>query len=120
MCVEMHGTTGGDVAQLRREGDRTAINALRRSVERGVKDKDLEKACRDSLHSLLWDRTKQRPMVIDDYRGVNVSWNERPAAIIQVSARQCKRMNISAGLPFRRRPLPNYSHRKHAVFEAFT
>ena len=31
---------------------------------RGVKGKDLEKACRDSLHSLLWDRTKQRPMVI--------------------------------------------------------
>ena len=62
--VEMHGITGGDVAELRREASDGVKCTLRRSVERGVKGKDLEKACRDSLHSLLWDRTKQRPMVI--------------------------------------------------------
>ncbi len=62
--VEMHGITGGDVAELRREATDGVKCTLRRSVERGVKGKDLEKACRDSLHSLLWDRTKQRPMVI--------------------------------------------------------
>ena len=62
--VEMHGITGGDVAELRRVATDGVKCTLRRSVERGVKGKDLEKACRDSLHSLLWDRTKQRPMVI--------------------------------------------------------
>ena len=64
VSVEMHGITGGDVAELRREATDGVKCTLRRSVERGVKGKDLEKACRDSLHSLLWDRTKQRPMVI--------------------------------------------------------
>ncbi len=62
--VEMHGITGGDVAELRREATDGVKCTLRRSLERGAKGRDLEKACRDSLRSLLWDRTQQRPMVI--------------------------------------------------------
>ena len=37
---------------------------LRRALDKGTKGKDLEKACRDALLSLLWERTKQRPMVV--------------------------------------------------------
>ena len=37
---------------------------LRRALDKGAKGKDLDKACRDALLSLLWERTKQRPMVV--------------------------------------------------------
>lgn len=62
--VEMHGITGGDVATLRRDASDAVKNTLRKSLDKGVKGRDLEKACRDSLLSLLWERTKQRPMVV--------------------------------------------------------
>lgn len=62
--VEMHGITGGDVAELRREATDGVKCTLRRSLERGANGRDLEKACRDSLKSVLWERTKQRPMVV--------------------------------------------------------
>ncbi len=62
--VEMRGITGGDVSELRREATDAVRVALRRGLERGSKGKDLEKQCRDSLRSLLWERIKQRPMVV--------------------------------------------------------
>ena len=62
--VEMRGITGGDVAQLRREATDTVKATLRRALDKGTKGKDLEKVCRDALLSLLWERTKQRPMVV--------------------------------------------------------
>lgn len=62
--VEMRGITGGDVSDLRREATETVKGTLRKSLEKGVKGRDLEKTCRDSLLSLLWERTKQRPMVV--------------------------------------------------------
>ncbi|RNL21773.1 RNase J family beta-CASP ribonuclease [Slackia faecicanis] len=62
--VEMRGITGGDVAQLRREAGETVKGTLRRALDKGTKGKDLEKVCRDALLSLLWERTKQRPMVV--------------------------------------------------------
>lgn len=62
--VEMRGITGGDVAQLRREATDTVKGTLRRALDKGTKGKDLEKVCRDALLSLLWERTKQRPMVV--------------------------------------------------------
>lgn len=62
--VEMRGITGGDVTQLRGEASEAVKSTLRKSLEKGVKGRDLEKTCRDSLLSLLWERTKQRPMVI--------------------------------------------------------
>ena len=60
----MRGITGGDVAELRREATDTVKGTLRRALDKGVKGKDLDKACRDALLSLLWERTKQRPMVV--------------------------------------------------------
>lgn len=62
--VEMRGITGGDVAMLRREASDTVKATLRRALDKGTKGKDLEKVCRDALLSLLWERTKQRPMVV--------------------------------------------------------
>ena len=62
--VEMRGITGGDVAELRREATDTVKGTLRRALDKGAKGKDLDKACRDALLSLLWERTKQRPMVV--------------------------------------------------------
>lgn len=62
--VEMRGITGGDVAELRREATDTVKGTLRRALDKGTKGKDLEKVCRDALLSLLWERTKQRPMVV--------------------------------------------------------
>ena len=62
--VEMRGITGGDVADLRREASIAVKNTLRDSLEDGSRGRELEKACRDSLYSLLWERTKQRPMVV--------------------------------------------------------
>ncbi len=62
--VEMRGITGGDIAELRIEATDVVTNALRRGLEKGSKTRDLEKICRDSLHSLLWERIKQRPLVV--------------------------------------------------------
>lgn len=62
--VEMRGITGGDVTMLRSEATETVTGTLRRSLEKGTKGKDLEKVLRDSMLSLLWERTKQRPMVV--------------------------------------------------------
>ena len=40
------------------------LNAMRRSLGKDGGPKDVRKVARDSLLSLLWERTKQRPMVI--------------------------------------------------------
>ncbi len=62
--VEMHGITGGDDEQLAKE----CVDAVKWAVERSLSKKgnahDARKAARDALLSLLWDNTKQRPMVI--------------------------------------------------------
>lgn len=62
--VDMRGITGGDVTELRAEATDAVRSALKRGLERGSKGKELEKLCRDSIRSLLWDRIKQRPMII--------------------------------------------------------
>ena len=62
--VEMRGITGGDVSRLRAEAVSCVEGSLRRGLERGKRGRDLEKLLKDALLSLLWERTKQRPMVI--------------------------------------------------------
>ena len=62
--VEMHGITGGDDDYLVREARSTVKNALKRQLGKGGGQKELKKAARDALLSLLWERTKQRPMAI--------------------------------------------------------
>ncbi len=62
--IEMHGITGGDDDFLVREAQGTVKNALGRAMGKGDGQKEWKKAGRDALLSLLWERTKTRPMVI--------------------------------------------------------
>ena len=62
--VEMHGITGGDDAYLARDAEAAVKSALRKALGKNATLKEAKKAARDALLSLLWERTKQRPMVI--------------------------------------------------------
>lgn len=63
--VEMHGITGGDDSHLIREATGAVENAVKPVIAKGnASMRDVRKAARDTLLSLLWARTKQRPMVI--------------------------------------------------------
>lgn len=62
--VSMHGITGGDDYYLAHEAENTVANALRKCLSKDGGAKELRKAARDALLSLLWERTKQRPMVV--------------------------------------------------------
>ncbi len=63
VAVQMHGISGEDDAYLAEE----AVDVVTRSIEKQLaagKVGEIEKACRQSLQSVLWERAKQRPMVI--------------------------------------------------------
>ena len=62
--VEMRGITGGDDAYLARDAEAAVKSALRKARGKNATLKEAKKAARDALLSLLWERTKQRPMVI--------------------------------------------------------
>ena len=62
--VSMHGITGGDDYYLAHEAENTVANALRKCLSKDGGVKELRKTARDALLSLLWERTKQRPMVV--------------------------------------------------------
>lgn len=62
--VEMHGITGGDDKDLIADMAFAAKRSLGNALGKGGSRKDWERACRTSLQSLLWERTKQRPMVV--------------------------------------------------------
>lgn len=62
--IEMHGITGGDDDYLIHDAQSTVKNALKRQLGKGGGARELKKAARDSLLSLLWERTKQRPMTV--------------------------------------------------------
>ena len=62
--IEMHGITGGDDYYLAQDAVSAVGNAIRRALSKEGGKKEVRKVARDSLLSLLWDRTKQRPMVI--------------------------------------------------------
>ncbi|HIS40817.1 MAG TPA: ribonuclease J [Candidatus Aphodovivens avistercoris] len=62
--VEMHGITGGDDGYLADDVRSAVRNALKRQLGRGGGIKELRKAARDSVLSILWDRAKQRPLAV--------------------------------------------------------
>ncbi len=68
--IEMHGITGGDDEYLLEEVTNIVKGTLSRSLEKSISGKELEKACRNSLRSILWERTKQRPMIIVNLIGL--------------------------------------------------
>ncbi|NHM13695.1 ribonuclease J [Xiamenia xianingshaonis] len=63
-AIEMHGVSGGDDGYLLDDATTRVRNALLRTLDKGCGAKELKKAARDSVHSLLWERTKTRPMVV--------------------------------------------------------
>lgn len=64
VLVEMRGITGGDDPYLVEEAVRCVTGSLKKQLEKGGKDAELKRAACDSLLSVLWERTKQRPMVV--------------------------------------------------------
>jgi ribonuclease J len=62
--VEMRGITGGDDPYLQRDLASSVTSSLKRALGKGMKGYDLEKACKSTLLSVLWERTNQRPMVV--------------------------------------------------------
>ncbi|WP_083762411.1 ribonuclease J [Slackia heliotrinireducens] len=64
VIIEMKGITGGDVSELRAEAHDRIASALQRGMDKNERGKSLEKHLRDTMYSLLWEKTKQRPIVI--------------------------------------------------------
>ena len=64
VSVEMHGITGGDDAYLASECEKSVKSAMTKALAKGASGKELKKAARDALLSILWERTKTRPMTV--------------------------------------------------------
>lgn len=62
--LQMHGITGGDDVLLAEDVQTSVSNAVKRQLGKGGGKKELRKAIRDSVLSMLWDRAKQRPLTI--------------------------------------------------------
>ncbi|MDO4501880.1 MAG: ribonuclease J [Coriobacteriia bacterium] len=62
--LEMRGITGETEEYLTVDCEATVFQAMRRAISKDKPLKDVKKVMRDSLLSILWERTKQRPMVI--------------------------------------------------------
>ncbi len=62
--VETHGITGGDDPEVVEDFSFAVSRALGGALSKGGTVKDWERACRQSLQTALWERTKQKPMVI--------------------------------------------------------
>lgn len=64
VIIEMHGITGGDDPYLVRDAEKRVTSTLTNALEKGLEPKELKKSAKDSLNSILWERTKQRPMIV--------------------------------------------------------
>ncbi len=64
VCVETHGITGGDDPDVIDDLAYAVKRSLTNALGKGGSAKDWERACRQSLQTALWERTKQKPMVI--------------------------------------------------------
>ena len=64
VSVETHGITGGDDPDVLDDLAYAVKRSLTNALGKGGSAKDWERACRQSLQTALWERTKQKPMVI--------------------------------------------------------
>ncbi len=62
--LEMRGITGGDDKEIANAAKSAISSSIRRGLERGASIKEIEKIARDALLSILWERTRQRPVVV--------------------------------------------------------
>ncbi len=60
----MRGITGGDDVYLAEEALHTLGGAVKRCLGKDGGPREVRKVARDALMSLLWERTKQRPMTV--------------------------------------------------------
>ena len=60
----MHGVSGGNDAYLQEDAITRVRNALLRTLDKEGGTKELKKAAKDAIYTLLWERTKTRPMVV--------------------------------------------------------
>jgi len=65
VAIEMHGITGGDDAHLAREANAAVTNAIQNALRRDkAAIREIRRDARNKLSSILWDRTKQKPMIV--------------------------------------------------------
>jgi ribonuclease J len=62
----LRGISGGDDIYLQEELKKSVYNSLRRAIAKDNDVKALRKNGKDALLSLLWERTKQRPMAVSN------------------------------------------------------
>ncbi len=62
--VEMHGITGGDDAFLTKQAIKSVTDSIRRELGNGRTGRELERAVKNTVYGVLWERIRQRPMVI--------------------------------------------------------
>lgn len=64
ISLEMHGIPGGDDPKFVKSAQSSVNNAVKRVLAKNDDIKEIRKAARSALLSILWERTNQRPMVI--------------------------------------------------------
>ncbi len=63
--VEMHGITGGDDDYLKEQTLALTKSSVQKALGKGdTQYRQIRKAVRDAVSSLLWDKTNQRPMMV--------------------------------------------------------
>ena len=62
--LSMRGITGGDDPYLVRDVERAAVSALKTALGKGLCGKDLERNVTNAMRSVLWERTKQKPVIM--------------------------------------------------------
>ena len=62
--IQLHGIPGSDDPQLLSDAQEAVERALHEAIQSNSKRVEVERSCTKALQSLLWDRVKQRPMVI--------------------------------------------------------
>ena len=63
--MEMHGITGGDDDRLLKEIRSMIKDTIQKELRKDdVAVKDIRRAARNRISNILWERTKQRPMIV--------------------------------------------------------
>ena len=62
--VDMRGITGADDQYLPRDIEKAATSALKSAMSKQMLPHETQKMMRDAVRSILWDRTKQRPIIV--------------------------------------------------------
>lgn len=62
--IQMHGIAGGDDEYLANEAQSVVKNSILKTLSKGEGAKEIKRNARSALLSLLWERTKTRPMVV--------------------------------------------------------